>query len=59
MAGFQMDWSALLPDRYRLERPAFNSGLLAFSSGVIRDAKTIIGLLLARAHVLGAYGGTA
>ena len=32
-------------------------GLIA--SGAIRDAKTIIGLLLARAHVLGEYGGTA
>ena len=32
-------------------------GLIA--TGVFRDAKTIIGLLLARAHVAGEYGGTA
>lgn len=32
-------------------------GLIA--AGAIRDAKTIIGLLLARAHVAGEYGGTA
>ena len=40
-----------------LEHVAFADvdGLIA--SGEIRDAKTIIGLLLARAHVAGAYGG--